>query len=302
MAAPLKKDQNAGWYRFSIGAFEGTVIWDGWIHHSYEGIYPNADAQEMDRLKAQYLLPADYIPMDLNPVLMNTGDKVYVIDAGMGRSIDWFGDMMGRMVENLRASGYAPEDVDAVLMTHLHPDHACGLINPDGTAVFPNADLYVCETDWEEWTNEDNLKETNTHLGPWTQVALDAVAPYRDRLKLFKMGDEIAPGITTFSVAGHALGQTAFLFESDGEKMVFTGDLAHHEVYDPHHPEWYFHMDYDSDPDMGAKAKADIFDKVVAEDITFHGYHFAFPGVGTIVDAKDGTYRFVPQPVTPRDP
>jgi glyoxylase-like metal-dependent hydrolase (beta-lactamase superfamily II) len=299
MSAPFRATQNAGWHRFRVGELECTTLWDGYIHHSYEGIFPNADPAEMLRLKKLYRLPLDHIPMDLNPVVINDGKRLYLVDTGMGRSSTMFGDTMGRMMDNLIASGIEPDEIDAVLMTHLHPDHSFGLINPDGGKAFPNADLYCTETDWAEWTDETKLRRNDFHA-PWTQGTIEAVAPYRSRLKLFRPGDVLAPGLSTFSVAGHAAGMVAFIFESAGKKVVFTGDVCHHQVFDPYHPEWFFHMDYDSNPQQGADAKSAIFSKVVDEGIRFHGYHFPYPGLGDIVPAEDGTFRFHAEPVNPR--
>ncbi len=299
MSAPILGTQNAGWHRFKIGSLECTALWDGYIHHAYDGLFPNGDPAELLRLKQAYRLPLDHIPMDLNPVTVNTGEKLYLIDAGMGRTSTMFGDTMGRMMENLQAAGIKSDEIDAVLMTHLHPDHCFGLIDPDGAPAFPNAELYCAEADWAEWTNEDNLMR-NDFRAPWTKGALEAVAPYRSRLKLFQPGATLAPGLTTFSVAGHAAGMVAYIFESQGQKIVFTGDVCHHQVFDPHHPEWFFHMDYDTNPQEGAKAKAAIFAKVVAEDIRYHGYHFPYPGLGDIYRVEDGTYRFHEEAVNPR--
>jgi glyoxylase-like metal-dependent hydrolase (beta-lactamase superfamily II) len=299
MSATFQNTQNAGWFRFKIGAFEATVVWDGYIHHSYDGIYPNANPAEMARLKTACRLPMDHIPMDLNPVVVNTGDKLILIDAGMGRTSTMFGDTMGRMLDNLRAAGIAPAEIDAVLMTHLHPDHSFGLINPDGSAAFPNATLYATHADWAEWTDEANLRRSDFRA-PWTKGTLQAVTPYWDRLRLFQAGETILPGVSTLSVAGHAAGQCAYIFESEGHKVAFTGDVAHHQVFDPYHPEWFFHMDYDTNPQQGADAKAAIFAKVVDEGIRFHGYHFPFPGLGDMTREADGTYRFHAQAVNPR--
>ncbi len=299
MSARFQNTQNAGWYRFKVGDFECTTVWDGYIHHSYEGIYPNADPDEMARLKKQFRLPVDHIPMDLNPVVVNTGEQLVLIDAGMGRSSTMFGDKMGRMLENMRAAGLDPLDVDVVLMTHLHPDHSFGLIHPDGAPVFPNADLYVTRADWDEWTTEANL-ERNDFRKPWTEGTIAAVAPYEGRVRFVTPGTEVLPGITAFSVAGHSTGLCAYIFESRGEKVVFTGDVAHHQIYDPLHPEWFFHMDYDSSPEDGAAAKAAIFAKVVDEGIRFHGYHFPWPGLGDLERRTDGTYFFHVEMPTPR--
>lgn len=299
MTADFRNTQNDGWYRFRIGGWEATVVWDGYIHHGYEGIFPNADADEMARLKAAFRLPEDHIPMDLNPVVVNTGDKLVVIDAGMGKSSTMFGDTLGRMLDNMKAAGIDPKDVDVVLMTHLHPDHSFGLVHDDGSAVFPNAELCVTRVDWEEWTDEANL-QSNDHKGPWTKGTLESVAPYRDRVRFVDIGEQALPGVTVVSVAGHSLGQCAFVFENGGDKVIFTGDLAHHHIYDPVHPEWFFHMEFDSDPEMGARAKAEVFRKVVDEGIRFHGYHFPFPGLGELEDQGDGTYLFHTHMPTPR--
>lgn len=299
MSAPIQNKQNAGWWRFKLGDWECTVTWDGYIHHGYEGIYPNADPAEMARLQKLYRLPSDHIPMDLNPVVVNTGENLILIDAGMGKKRPLFGEFMGRTEENMRAAGIDPADIDIVLMTHLHPDHSFGLINPDGSALYPNARLFCTQIDWDEWTDEKSLSR-NDHYKEWTEGTLEAVAPYRERLELFQMGDQVLSGVRTMSVAGHSLGQVAYIFENSGEKVVFTGDVAHHHVYDPIHPEWFFHMDFDSDPELGAQAKSDIFRKVVDENIKFHGYHFPYPGLGVIADQGDGTYLFHPDLPTPR--
>lgn len=298
MPAKFANTQNAGWHRFRIGAFEATVVWDGYIHHSYEGIYPNADPAEMARLKRDFRLPEDHIPMDLNPVVVNTGERLIAIDAGMGQTSTMFGDRMGRMQENLAAAGIDRRDVDAVLMSHLHPDHSFGLILPDGSAAFPNADLYVTQDDWDEWTSEAHCMR-NDFRGPWTVGTLAAVAPYRDRLRIVTPGAEVLPGVEAVSVAGHSGGQCGYIFRSGEEKVVFTGDLAHHQVYDPVHPEWFFHMDYDTNPQQGADAKAEVFARVADEGIRYHGYHFPYPGLGDLERQPDGTYRFhahVPNP------
>ncbi|MGZ9810260.1 MBL fold metallo-hydrolase [Pseudoroseicyclus sp. H15] len=300
MNAPVTNRQNAGWHRFRLGAFEGTVVWDGYIHHPYESFFPNAPAEEMARLKEEYRLPEDHIPMDLNPVVMNTCGKLWLIDTGMGPTVTWWGETMGEIISNLKAAGIEPDQIDGILLTHLHPDHAFGLIDAEGRAAFPNATLYVSDVDWAEWTNEANVSKTDSHIGSWTEGARKAVAPYRDRLSIFKAGEDIAPGITTFSVAGHAAGMVAFIFESEGQKMAFTGDACHHQVYDPHHPEWFFHMEFDTSPEQGTEAKRAIFKKCVEEGITFHGYHFPYPGMGEIIDHGDGTYRFMPVMVNPR--
>lgn len=299
MGAPFQNTQVPGWYRFLIGKFECTVVWDGYIHHAYDGIYPNGDPAEIRRLQEMYHLPFDHIPMDLNPVVVNTGEQLMLIDTGMGVSSDLFGDTMGRMQDNMRAAGIDPSEIDVILITHLHPDHSFGLLNPDGSPVYPNAQLCVAQPDWDEWTDE-SVTNRNDFRGVWTKGTIESVAPYRDRLRLFEPGERLFESVTSVPAIGHSLGQCAFLFESEGERVIFTGDLAHHHILDPYHPEWFFHNDYDSDPPLGAKAKSEVFAKVVDEDIRIHGYHFPYPGLGVMTREGDGTYRYHADTLTPR--
>lgn len=299
MSAPKLHRQNDGWFRFNIGEFEATVLWDGYIHLGYDGLYPNADPAELTRLKTAHLLPDDHIPMDLNPVVVNTGDRLVLIDAGMGQTSTLFGTGMGNLLVNMRASGIEPEQIDTILMTHLHLDHSFGLITPDGLAAFPNAGLWCTTADWAEWTDESNVSR-QTHHGPWTRGTLEAVAPYRARLHLFEPGEPLFDGVTSFGIPGHAAGMVAYIFESEGDKCVFSGDACHHQIYDPCHPEWFFHMEFDTDPQQGAVSKRAIMEKAVTEGIRFHGYHLPFPGIGDMVAREDGTFRFVPQPANPR--
>lgn len=303
MTAPKQNNQNPGWYRFMIGEFEATVTWDGYIHHAYEGLFPNGTAEELARLQALYALPSDHIPMDLNPAVVNTGSHLCVIDGGMGTYATMFGDTMGHMVANMKAAGIDPADVDLVLMSHLHPDHSFGLINADGSAVYANATLVVTREDWDEWTNEANLSASD-HKAPWTEGTLKAVKPYHEagKVRFVSEGEEVIPGVRVKMVPGHSLGQCAYIFESQGEKVMFTGDVAHHQVFDPVHPEWYFHNQFDSDPPLGAKSKAMIFAYAVDNGIRFHGYHFPYPGLGDLTRGADGTYRWHAQPAVPRLP
>src|SRR3569833_1111227 len=130
MSAPLLGTQNAGWHRFRVSALEGTALWDGYIHHAYDGLFPNGTPEEMLRLKQLYRLPLDHIPKELNPVTVNTGDKLYLIDAGMGRTNTMFGDRKGRLMENLSASVVKPEQIEAWLITDLLADFSFWLFNP----------------------------------------------------------------------------------------------------------------------------------------------------------------------------
>ncbi len=149
MVAPFRKTQNTGWYRFKVGEFECTAIWDGRLDQPYEGIYPNADPKELARLVKKYRLPIDHIPMDLNVLVVNTGRDIILVDPGMGTTSKMFGTGMGLMVDNLEAAGIDPDDVDLVLVTHLHPDHCYGLVGAGNAPTFKNARVGCTKLEWD---------------------------------------------------------------------------------------------------------------------------------------------------------
>jgi glyoxylase-like metal-dependent hydrolase (beta-lactamase superfamily II) len=297
MTSEIRNTQNAGWYRFKVGAFECTAIWDGYLLQTYQGIYPNAKPGELETLREDNLLHPDHIPMDLNVLVVNTRKNLLVVDAGMGETVKMFGEGMGRMRENLRAAGIDPADVDHVLMTHLHPDHAFGLIDNRAAAVFPKAVFCVTQPELDEWTAEAKL-QLNDFRVDWVKGTIPAVAPYRDRLRVVEEGSRIVEGVSVTMAAGHSSGQCCYRFESQGQKLLVIGDTAHHPIYDLVHTDWYYSMDYDSNPSQGAEAKEKIFAEIADSGAFVLAYHFPFPGLGRIA-RRNGAYAFYPIPFNP---
>jgi glyoxylase-like metal-dependent hydrolase (beta-lactamase superfamily II) len=234
--------------------------------------------------------------MDLNVLAVNTGKEVLFVDSGMGETVKMFGEGMGHAQTNLRAAGIDPADVDYVLMTHLHADHAFGLIDKRGAAVFPNATFCVTKSEVDEWTDEEKLK-LNEFRVDWVKGTIPAVASYRDRMQFIEEGSRIVEGVSVTMALGHSSGQCCYRFESKGERLMAIGDTAHHHIYDLAHPSWFYSMDYDSNPDQGASAKEKIFSEIVAGGYQLMAYHFPFPGLGKVV-RRGGAYAFFPTPIS----
>jgi glyoxylase-like metal-dependent hydrolase (beta-lactamase superfamily II) len=281
--------RDLGWFRFKLGEFECTAVWDGTLYQPYEGIYPNADPGEIRNLMKKYDLPQDNIPMDLNVLIVNTGQDLIMVDPGMGTG-DIFGDGMGHMPANLEAAGIDPDDISLVLISHLHPDHAWGLVDGKGAPIFDKARLGVTKLDWDYWTDEAKL-ECDDHRAAWVKGTLDSVAPYRDRMVWVEDDAEIVPGASAKLTPGHSPGHSAFLFQSSGENLMSLGDCTHHAVYEVQHPEWYYSLDYDTIPDLAVKSRRMIYNLVVSGKHQVMGYHFPWPGLGHI-EKNDGVFEF----------
>ena len=146
--APLRPHQVPGYYRLMVGDFEVTALYDGGA--GIDSALLRGNAQQIRALlrRSMYDDPTDVLG-SVAGYLVNTGSKLVLIDAGTGGH--WGGPALGRLVANLRASGYSPDQVDVVLITHLHADHVGGIYGADGSRVFRNAEIRMAKADSDFW-------------------------------------------------------------------------------------------------------------------------------------------------------
>ena len=228
-----------------------------------------------------------------NTLLLDTGQKLIQFDSGFGQ-VPLFGTDSGQYPRNLAAAGVNAADIDVVLLTHPHPDHAWGLTDAAGTKSFPNADLYMSKRDFEFWTDEAKLSDPNA--GAFVAGAQKAIFPYRDRLHLIQEDGEVLPGISAIATPGHTVGHTSFLIEFAGERLIYLGDVCHHYALLVPNPRWEYL--YDSDAKQAVQSRLAMFDRAANERLQLLGYHFPFPGLGRLTREGPESYRYVPTPLT----
>jgi Metallo-beta-lactamase superfamily len=132
------------WYRFKLGDFEATVISDGTLNLGpAAALYPKTPKENVEGvLASQFQSPAAVVVQE-NCLVLNTGDKLVLLDSGMG-SYKTFGTTAGRLENTLAAAGIKPDDIDAIILTHGHIDHLSGIMSDDGKRLFPQcANYYV---------------------------------------------------------------------------------------------------------------------------------------------------------------
>ena len=132
------------WYRFKLGDFEATVISDGTLNLGpAAALYPKTPKENVEGvLASQFQSPAAVVVQE-NCLVLNTGDKLVLLDSGMG-SYKTFGTTAGRLENTLAAAGIKPDDIDAIILTHGHIDHLSGIMSDDGKRLFPqSANYYV---------------------------------------------------------------------------------------------------------------------------------------------------------------
>jgi glyoxylase-like metal-dependent hydrolase (beta-lactamase superfamily II) len=286
--------QAAGFYRRKVGAFEVTAMIDGVLPLGRE-MFPGAVAApaEADRLLARAFEPRTGAVSPINAFAVNTGDRLVLIDAGTSNSM---GPGFGAVPRNLEAAGMKPEDVDLVLLTHLHPDHAGGLLKPDGAPQFPNAEVAVAEPEHAFWTNDAILAQAPAEARPFFEIARRSIAPYAARLRRFAPGTEVSPGLTTIAAPGHTPGHTLVRIASGSDQLLVIADSVHSAALQFARPDWA--IGFDADPAAASASRRRVLDMAAADRLLLAGSHLPFPGLGRVL--KDGdAYAYVPEPWRP---
>lgn len=289
--APMANSQAPAFYRFKLGAFEGTIVTDGPLPLGEpSGAFLGASKDEIGKMLNDNFLPANNIVLQQNALVLNTGDRLVVFDTGMG-SLQMFGPTTGRLLATLRQAGINPADIDAVVMTHGHVDHLGGNVGDDGKPNFPNAQFYIHQADYDFWTDEAKL---STPMKDFVAFARKNLVPVRDRLIFFKDGQEFLPGVQAIHTPGHTVGHTMFMITSGGQSMCNIGDLTHHHVLLLERPRLEFA--YDTDPKQSAATRVKALDMLASTRTPIVAYHFPWPGIGHVAKQGDG-FRYIASPM-----
>ena len=255
-----------------LGAFQVTTLLGGESMRDkpIETFGIGADPAEFDALSAENFIPADRSGSSFTLTLVKTPDALVLFDTGM---------IPDNNKASLTAAGYTPGDVTHIVLTHMHPDHISGLM-AGGTPNFPNAELIFPKTENDFWSASPSEAYTAN------------VAPLAAKARQIADGDEILPGIRAEGAYGHTPGHTTYLLESDGQKLLITGDTFNHYAYSVQRPGW--HVRFDQDKDAGAATRARVLARLAGERIPCIGYHMPFPALAFIAPNGEGSFRYVP--------
>ena len=289
--APILHTRAPAFYRFNLGGLEATVISDGPLNFPSK-IFRGAPDAEIQQLLVNDFLPPDKVRMEQNILVLNTGEKLVMFDTGI-LSMKPANATSGHILTSLAEAGIAPASIDVIVLTHPHIDHAGGIMTPDGkTRLFPNASIYVTEADFKFWTDEKLL---GTRAEASAKTAIKNLLPNKDRLIMYKDGQEILPGIRAMATPGHTVGHSSFIITSEGKSLCFTGDVALHDIM-LRNPK--IEVTFDTDPKQASATRVRTLDMLSADKIPALIFHMPWPGIGNIV--KDGSgYRFVATSMLP---
>jgi glyoxylase-like metal-dependent hydrolase (beta-lactamase superfamily II) len=294
-AAPPSGKQAPSFYRSKLGDFEITVVSDGARAIPLPPTFVRnvGNAEVLAAAEAAYM-PKGSIIAPFNPIVVNTGAKLVLIDTGYGPGI---APTVGLLPATLAAAGIDPKAIDIVLISHMHGDHILGLKTPDGALAFPNAEIKVPAVDWAYWMSDDNMSKApegfqKASFGFNRKI----FSNLGDKVTRYEWGKEVAPGITAVESAGHTPGHTSFVIASGTGQLFFQGDVSNVPDLFLRNPDWQ--VMFDSEPDKAVQTRRRVYDMASAEKILVAGYHFPFPGLGYIEKAGNG-YRLVPAAWSP---
>lgn len=281
-------DQSPGFYRFRLGVMRVTVLSDGTASRDLSHIM-----SKPDDVRAAFAASHEALPVDLsiNCYLIETGEHRILIDTGAG---ELFGSDAGALVRNLRASGYEPEDIDAILLTHIHGDHSGGL-SLGGVRVFPNATVHVDQRDVAHWLSREVQAAAPADRQTTFEQSHKTVDPYLEagRLSPFDGATTFFPGIRSVPEPGHTPGMTGYMIESEGQRLFVWGDIIHAAEIQFRDPT--VTIEYDVEPGQAAETRAAILADAAREGYLVGGAHLSFPGVGH-VRQEEGHYAWAPSP------
>jgi glyoxylase-like metal-dependent hydrolase (beta-lactamase superfamily II) len=286
--APQVKTSAPGYYRMMLGDFEVTALSDGTVDLKIEDLLTNTTAAKIRSALARAHLK-DPVETSVNTYLVNTGSKLVMIDAGAGV---FFGPTLGKLIANLKASGYQPEEVDEIYITHMHSDHVGGLVNGDKIA-FPNAVVRADRRDADFWLSKANMDTAPKDAKPAFEGAMASINPYiaAGKFKPFDGNTDLVPGVSAISTYGHTPGHTVYMVESQGQRLVLWGDLMHVAAVQFAEPS--VTIQFDTDSKAAAAQRKKQYADAAKRGHWVAAAHLPFPGIGHLrADGKG--YDWVP--------
>jgi glyoxylase-like metal-dependent hydrolase (beta-lactamase superfamily II) len=293
-AAPQIGKQAPGVYRYKVGAIEVSVVTDG----SRNVLIPdnfirNVSKDDVNKaLQASFFNDKDRWPAVFNPVVVNTGSKLVVIDTGLGPgALAGSNGALGQFHGNLAAGGIDRNAVDMVIISHYHGDHIGGLLNIDGTLAFPNAEVTVPAKEHAWWMDDGNINGAPAMLKPNFELVRKVFKAVGNKLTQYSDKKELVPGITAMETLGHTMGHMSHVVSSGSQSVLIQADITYYPAIFAKNPGWQFIFDMDGPRAEATRRK--VYDQLAADKMMVQGYHYPFPSNAYI--EKDGAgYRAVP--------
>ena len=294
-ATPPAGKQAAGWYRYKIGTLEVTVATDGIARFKMaEDHVINIKKDVVNAALAEVFMEKDMMTTPYNPIAINTGSKLCVIDTGTGEaSYKKSNGVGGQFVSNLAAAGIERTAIDTVIISHFHGDHINGLLMADNSLTYPNAEILVPAPEQKFWMDDGEMsRATNERVQTnFKNIRRVFNVDVMKRVKTYEWGKEVVAGITAQGTPGHTPGHTSYVLASGSDAVYLQSDVTHVPFLFVRHPDW--HAFYDQDGNMAEATRRKVYDMLVADKMRVQGFHYPFPSLAHVEKVGTG-YREIP--------
>ena len=275
-------DPAKGFVTYKVGGADVTALYDGiWEKPHDPAFISNASIDDVKAAMVKAGLTPDFVSIPFTVIVVKNGGKTIMCDSGTGGQVQ---PTAGKLMGNMKAAGIDPTKIDTILLSHCHPDHIFGLMEKDtNKAVFANAEIIISDVEYKFWTDPaviDRLPEARKGLARRIQ----AVFPTWKNIRQVGGEPEVAPGIRFVNAPGHTPGHRAFHLASGASQLMISNDTAYQPALVVANPGW--RGQYNQDPAVAEASRRRLLDRVIADKSMICGYHFPFPGAGTI--QKDG--------------
>ncbi len=271
-AAPITGPSMSPFHRVKVGGFDVTTLLAG--SRAVEGPHNifglNVDADTFASVSAEANLPTDAAQFFFTPTVVNTGSELVIFDTGLSGE---------GTTAALEAAGYTADQIDVVVITHMHGDHIGGMTREDGSLTYPNARYMTGRAEFDAWAAQDN------------DNFKAKIEPFAEQFAFLEDGGSVTSGLTAMAAFGHTPGHMVYMVEDGGTQLVIGADFANHYVWSLAHPDW--EVKFDMDKPAAAATRRRLLDMMAADKTAFVGYHMPWPGIGYVETAGDG-FAYVP--------
>jgi glyoxylase-like metal-dependent hydrolase (beta-lactamase superfamily II) len=279
-------------YALRIGEIDVLMVSDGVLSLSAPALATNADPAVRAAWLDDMFLPPDKIVLPLNQVVVRSGGRTVLIDAGVGVDYLEFTPRAGRWAQRLEAGGIDLASVTDVVLTHMHFDHVGGLL-VDGVKdrLRPDLRIHTSAAEAEFWGSPDFSR---TALPAWARDAMLSSSKrflneYGSQLRTFEAEYEVAPGVVVRRTGGHTPGHSVVHLASGGDRLTFVGDAVLPAGFD--HPDW--HNAFEHDLEEATRVRVRLLRELAATGEPLVATHLSFPSVCHVAVAGD-VFRWVP--------
>jgi glyoxylase-like metal-dependent hydrolase (beta-lactamase superfamily II) len=281
--------QSAGFNKYKVGNIEVAGIHDGVNTFPLpDRFVVNQSKEEVQKALKAASLDTEKLSIPFNPVVFKNGNRIVLVDTGMGPAANAQNPNVGNTVKNLTAAGYDPAKVTDVVISHFHGDHINGLLN--GTnPTYPNAQVHVPALEWKHWTDDAELAKAPDGRKPaFANVKRVFTDGLKGKVTQYQHGKEVVPGLMAMATLGHTPGHTSYILGSGNDRVFIQSDVTNVPALFVTNPGW--HVQFDQDAKQAEETRRRVYDMLAKDKIRVQGFHYPFPSLGRIEKTKDG-YR-----------